>query len=120
MTRKTKKYIVGKRKGKKPMTKNILTLVLAGMFALGIPSVSKANQAVEIIEKEFGSVSISIRDNTLYVVNANGQQLYIYNVAGVRVVSVKVEGMEYHYDLNLPKGCYIVKVGNTVRKISLK
>lgn len=102
------------------MKKNIFLLVLIGMFFIGEPTVSRANKAVEIIEKEFSTVSISIRDNTLYVANANGQQLFIYNVAGVRVVSVKVEGMEYRYDLNLPKGCYIVKVGNTVRKISLK
>lgn len=45
---------------------------------------------------------------------------YIYNVAGVLVQSFKVEGFERRYDLNLPKGCYIIKVGKTVRKISVR
>jgi len=31
-----------------------------------------------------------------------------------------VEGQDKRFDLNLPKGCYIVKVGKVVRKISIK
>ena len=54
------------------------------------------------------------------VTGANGQVLYVYNVAGVRIQSVKVEGSDKHLDLNLKKGCYILKVGKTVRKVSLK
>jgi hypothetical protein len=46
--------------------------------------------------------------------------LFIYNVAGVRVMSLKIEGADKLIDLNLPKGCYIVKVGKVVRKISIK
>ena len=46
--------------------------------------------------------------------------LYIYNVAGVRVMSFKVEGPDKRYELNLQKGCYIVKVGKVVRKISIR
>ena len=46
--------------------------------------------------------------------------LSIYNVAGVHVQSFRVEGADRRYELNLPKGCYIVKVGKVVRKISIK
>ena len=35
-------------------------------------------------------------------------------------MSVKVEGMDKRIELNLPKGCYIVKVGKVVRKIYIK
>ena len=35
-------------------------------------------------------------------------------------MSVKVEGAEKSFELSLPKGCYIVKVGKVVRKISVK
>ena len=41
-------------------------------------------------------------------------------MAGVRVMSVKVEGADKRIELNLPKGCYIVKVGKLVRKISIQ
>lgn len=46
--------------------------------------------------------------------------LYIYNVAGVKIMSIKIDSSDRYYDLNLPKGCYIVKVGKVVRKISVK
>lgn len=35
-------------------------------------------------------------------------------------MSVKVDGGDKHYTLNFPKGCYIVKVGNVVRKVSIR
>ena len=33
---------------------------------------------------------------------------------------VKVEGMDKRLDLNLQKGCYILKIGKVVRKVSVK
>ena len=44
----------------------------------------------------------------------------MYNVAGVLIKSFKIDTADKRLDLNLPKGCYIVKVGKTVRKISIK
>ena len=35
-------------------------------------------------------------------------------------MNVKVDSSEKSYPLNLPKGCYIVKVGKVVRKISIR
>lgn len=45
--------------------------------------------------------------------------LQVYNVLGVKVASIKVEGNDKRIDLPLKSGCYIVKVGNVVRKISI-
>ena len=44
---------------------------------------------------------------------------YIYNVAGVCVMTLRVDSNDKRFDLNLAKGCYIVKVGRTVRKVSI-
>ena len=48
------------------------------------------------------------------------EMLQIYNVTGVCVMSLRVDGQDKRYNLNLPKGCYIVKVGKVVRKISIR
>lgn len=90
------------------------------LLMVGVPTVASANNAIEIIDSETQNVSISLTETTLHVAGANGQMLYVYNVAGVRVMSVKVEGQDKKIELNLPKGCYIVKVGKVVRKISIK
>jgi hypothetical protein len=102
------------------MTKKILTIILAGVLLIGMPTVVVAGTAIEIIEQEVQQPTVTISGNTLHVVGANDQVLQIYNVAGVCVMSFRVEGPDRHYELNLPKGCYIIKVGKTVRKISVK
>lgn len=80
-----------------------------------------ATSAVEIVDNDFQAVAISVNsESVLRVTGAAGETLYIYNVTGVRVMSVKVDGADKSYNLNLPKGCYIVKVGKVARKISIR
>lgn len=102
------------------MNNKIFSFLIAMLLMVGAPTVASANNAIEIIDSETQNVSISLTETTLHVAGANGQMLYVYNVAGVRVMSVKVEGQDKKIELNLPKGCYIVKVGKVVRKISIK
>ena len=87
---------------------------------MGMPMVASAINAIEIIDTDMQNITLSVNETTLHIANANGLVLQVYNVAGVRVMSVKVEGMDKKIELNLPKGCYIVKVGKVVRKIYIK
>ena len=59
-----------------------------------------------------------VGENALAATNLGLPVLYFY--LGVRVLSIRVDGNDKSYNLNLPKGCYIVKVGNVVRKISIR
>jgi len=102
------------------MIKRILTVLLSSALLIGMPVVVYADQAIEVIDNDFQNISISVSESVLHITGANGQVMQIYNVAGVRVMSVKVEGADKRYELNLPKGCYIVKVGKVVRKISIR
>lgn len=86
---------------------------------LSVSTVTAA-PAVEIIDNEVAQPAIYLDGSNLRVVNASGLNLYVYNITGVRVLSVKVDGADKSYNLNLQKGCYIVKVGNVVRKISIR
>lgn len=102
------------------MTKSILYIILPIVLLLAVPASANANNAIEIIENDINSITITVSESTLRVTGALGQMLCIYNVAGVHVQSFRVEGSDKRYELNLPKGCYIVKVGKVVRKISIK
>lgn len=102
------------------MIKKILLVSMAMMMFFGMPSISRAETSIEIIDNDYQTVTISVQESVLHVTGANGQTLQIFNVAGVMVKSIKVEGNDRHYELNLNKGCYIVKVGKTVRKVSIK
>lgn len=102
------------------MIKKLLVIPFSLFMLLAIPSVGYANKAIEIIDNDFQGISITVTSSTIHVTGASGQTLYIYNVTGVLVTSLKVDGADRYYDLSLPKGCYIAKIGKTVKKISVK
>lgn len=102
------------------MIRNLLIVIFASALMFVAPVTSYARTTVEVIDNDFQNITISMTVSTLHVTGASGQTLYIYNVAGVRVMSIKVDSSDRSYDLSLPKGCYIVKVGKTVRKIYIK
>lgn len=102
------------------MKKQIFTLTLGSLLLMGMPSSVVAMSSVEVVEQKLQDITITIAGNNLHVTGASGQTLRIYKVTGVCVQSFTVEGPDKHYELNLPKGCYIVKVGDVVRKISVR
>ena len=103
------------------MIKNIFTpFLFTLLLSVGLTTPMQARVAIDLIDIDTQTISISVVGNTLHVVGAEDEQLAVYNVTGVRVMSVKVDGSDSHYTLNLPKGCYIVMVGNVVRKVSIR
>lgn len=102
------------------MAKYILSIILCGMFLTAVPTSANAEAAIEIVDNDFSKVQISLSGNVLKVSGASGLMLQVYNIAGVRVMNVKIEGDECQYNLSLPRGCYIVKVGKVVRKVSIR
>ena len=102
------------------MANKVLAFLVCMVLATAVPVVSQAETMIEIIDNDTQNIAISVTETTLHISGASGQMVHIYNVAGVRVMSVKVEGMDKKFELNLSKGCYIVKVGKVVRKRSIK
>lgn len=103
------------------MIKNILftALLLTGVCGYS-QAVTAAEPGIQLVGADFNDINVYLQGSNLHVVGAAGQNLYIYNITGVRVMSIKVDGSDKVYSLNFPKGCYIVKVGNVVRKISIR
>ena len=74
----------------------------------------------EGIETEIGGITITLTGSQLRVTQAAGQTLEIYNLAGVRVTTVRIDSDDKTLSLNLKKGCYMLKIGKFVRKISIR
>ena len=102
------------------MPKHILSILFLAVLLLFPARKVGAMPAVELVEADFLPVNITVNGSALRVTGAAGLALYVYNVTGVRVMSLKVDGTDKTYSLNLPQGCYIVKVGDVVRKISIR
>lgn len=90
----------------------VLTLSVASAWASEVT----VNE-MEVCSQE--SVSIELSGNRLRVRNASGELLEIYSVTGKKVASYRVECSDQTFQLDLGKGCYIVKVQNVARKISI-
>jgi hypothetical protein len=103
------------------MKRRIYTFLFAiALLSFALPTTIKAETSLEMIEQDIHNISISVYGSVLRIEGANDEMLQIYNVTGVCVMSLRVDGQDKRYNINLPKGCYIVKVGKVVRKISIR
>lgn len=102
------------------MTRYLLSIFLLMAINLNSPMIAAENVSVEVYEPDFQNVTITISESTIRVTGASGQILVVYNLAGVRVASIKIDSSDKHFDLNLQKGCYIVQVGKVVRKVAIR
>ena len=72
-------------------------------------------------QKEPDSVEISAYDNKIVVENAPaGSKLEVYSVVGIRVKEIPMKQPSGEYTVDLAKGYYIVRIGDTVRKVSIR
>ena len=102
------------------MMRSLYKIYFLTLFAMVSPCVSGTivNTNLNEIPKS-NEAEISFSQNILHITGGVGQVVYIYNVTGVCVMSMRVDSNDKRFDLNLHRGCYIVKVGKTVRKISV-
>lgn len=102
------------------MIKYILSILFVALFVVSTPVFAMSDVELSTIDASVAEMTITVNGSTVRVTGANGCVLSIYNVAGVRVKTVKIDSADKLYDLDLPKGCYILQVGKTVRKISVR
>ena len=102
------------------MTNKILAFIFAVAMGAAVPVVAVAEPSIEIIDSDIQTINVAVTESAIHVTGANGQVLHVYNVTGMKLMSVKIEGQDTKVEINLPKGCYIVKVGKVVRKIYIK
>ena len=64
-------------------------------------------------------ISISISGQSVTVSGAQGETLEVISLTGKKVMAVKIESPVQRIEINVPQGCYILKIGKVVRKVSL-
>lgn len=95
-------------------------LIILGFMLLAAPNTVLAEGEQEVIENTLSDVTLRVANNKVRVSGANGQVMEIFNLTGVKVATIRIESGDKSYNLNLPQGCYILKVGKIVRKISIQ
>ncbi len=102
------------------MTKRLLIFTLTTLLLLTCPLSIMAADAELAITEQVDDISISVSGQTVFVNGAQGLTLEVVSLTGRRVVSYKIDSPAQRIELNIPKGCYILKIGKVVRKVSIR
>lgn len=105
------------------MTKRLLIISLTMALSCLAPVAIYASPAylagvMEMAPEADSNVVYS--DGNLLVTGCEGMTLEIVSLTGKKVMELKIESPAQKIELNIPKGCYIVKVGKVVRKVSIR
>lgn len=102
------------------MNKKLYILALSALL-LAAPTGLMAEEIMQGPETEANEISLVVAGVNVRVLGANGETLNVYNLAGVKVASYNIDSSDKTVNLNkLGKGCYILKVGNIARKVSIR
>lgn len=101
------------------MRKNLL--IISMMAFLAVPAVATTTMVMErgVAEMIDEPIALSVDGNAVTVTGAQGQKLIVVSLTGRQVAEYQIDSPAQRIELNLTKGCYVLKVGNVVRKVSI-
>lgn len=102
-----------------------IVIIVSAVLALAsfVPATAHASMlkdyAAGILEFQDDEVTISYSHGSIYVSGGEGLTLEVISLTGKKVFEQQIDNPSQKFELNIPKGCYIVKVGKVVRKVSV-
>ena len=104
------------------MKRYILSMAFVMVSVLSVPVCAFGETFAPEVQERVGAdnISITVEGRTLNVSGADGMVLEVVSLTGRKVATVKIEAPSQRVELNVPKGCYILKVGTVVRKVSIR
>ncbi len=104
------------------MTKRLLIMSFIATLTLMAPQTVSASEAeMPAIEQSIDEdIVIKISGQTVTISGAQGQTLEVISLTGRCLMSAKIQDSIQRIDLNVPKGCYILKIGKVVRKVTVR
>ncbi|MDD7304037.1 MAG: T9SS type A sorting domain-containing protein [Bacteroidaceae bacterium] len=100
-----------------------LPIIALGILLTAAPLRLAAQNEREDVETELPStaVSVTVQGTRLRIGNADGEVVRVFSITGTEVKVLRIEGNDVTINLgNLPRGSYIIKVGNVVRKVAIR
>ena len=91
------------------------------MAFLAVPAVATTTMLMErgVAEMIDEPITLRVDGNAVTISGAQGQKLIVVSLTGRQVAEYQIDSPAQRIELNLTKGCYVLKVGNVVRKVSI-
>lgn len=94
-----------------------LTLVLSlSVPVMALPFMMDPNVVAQMDQ----DVTITVEGNAVLVKGAEGQTLEVISLTGRKLAEYRIESPAQRVELNLSRGCYVLKIGKVVRKVSIR
>ena len=97
-----------------------LHIIALAVLLTGMPVGMMAQTEREEVETELSAIILTVTGAKVHISGAEGETLAVYNLTGAKVTAIRIESNDKVLNLNLQRGCYILKVGKVVRKISIR
>lgn len=97
-------------------------LILCFLFGFGLAGISAQDRNNRVVmEESVPETKITLAENRLVIENLpKDAVLEVFSIVGVKVYTQKIKAGTNEYQLNLPKGYYIIRIGDLAKKILLK
>ena len=105
------------------MKKRLLNFSFLAMLLLAVPNaVNATNVDMEmgIVEQAGDEISLTINGQQITVYGAQGETLEVVTLTGRVMKRIKIDNNIQRIELNVQKGCYILKIGKLARKVSMQ
>lgn len=98
-----------------------LMLTFLATYPMAARVVSSDASVQEIKQEKPDPIEISVYENRIKLENAPvGSVLEIYSVVGIKVKEIAIKQSSGEYVVDIDKGYYIIRIGDTVRKIAIR
>lgn len=91
----------------------MVAMTLAGMPAKAAQPGNVSEQQQMMDDQK---VSINVQNSSVVVNGAAGYEMEVVSLTGRRVLKIRIESNSQRVELNVGKGCYIVKIENQSKK----
>ena len=101
-------------------------LIFSGIVCMMAISLQAAPMVMEMemgvaeqIEQD-RNITLAVDGNNVQVNGANGMVLEVISLTGRQVATYAIDSPSQRITLDVPKGCYILKIGKVVRKVTVR
>ena len=103
------------------MMKRLLIFSFAASMMFSVPSFLMASEMTNApLEQAMeDDITISVNGQWVSVTGAQGQTLEVISLTGRVIKAIRIDSPSQRIELNVPKGCYILKIGKVVRKVAV-
>ena len=102
------------------MRKNLLIISMMAFLAVPAAATTMVWEERGVAEMIDEPIAMTIDGNAVTISGAQGLKLIVVSLTGRQIAEYRIDSPAQRIELNLTKGCYVLKVGNVVRKVSIR